>query len=245
MGMKGPTLSVDPQGDWAPGLQKARLYEQLLLDIILGELKPMSILDEKVLATRYAGGVAGIRDALGRLALEGLVVRRPRVGTIVAPLDIAEIVHAFEVRHMLESRTAALAARKATPNDVLAITHAFDNAEVAVSKGDFRAMLSMDREFHRAVAFATHNPTLARFVITLQNVATRFWIWQMEKQTPEDQLKDVALHRALGSAIAAGDVMGAERAAAYLIGEPPSSQTNSAAAPLTESFYNGPLITLS
>jgi DNA-binding GntR family transcriptional regulator len=226
--MKGPACSVEPHGDWAPGLQKARLYEQLLLDIILGELKPMSILDEKALATRYAGGVAGIRDALGRLALEGLVVRRPRVGTMVAPLDIAEIVQAFEVRHMLESRTAALAARKATPKDVLAITHAFDKAEAAIDRGDFRAMLGMDRDFHRAVAFATHNPTLARFVITLQNVATRYWIWQMEKQSPEDQLKDVALHKALGAAIAAGDVVGAESAAACLIGEAPNSPTSSA-----------------
>jgi DNA-binding GntR family transcriptional regulator len=147
---------------------------------------------------------------------------------MVAPLDIAEIVQAFEVRHMLESRTAALAARKATPKDVLAITHAFDKAEAAIDRGDFRAMLGMDRDFHRAVAFATHNPTLARFVITLQNVATRYWIWQMEKQSPEDQLKDVALHKALGAAIAAGDVVGAESAAACLIGEAPNSPTSSA-----------------
>ena len=53
-----------------------------------------------------------MREALGRLALEGLVVRRPRVGTVVAPLDIREIEDAFQVRHMLEARTAALAAQK-------------------------------------------------------------------------------------------------------------------------------------
>ena len=222
-GMKGPANSVEPHGDWAPGLQKARLYEQILLDIILGELQPMQVLDEKSLAVRYAGGVAGVRDALGRLALEGLVMRRPRVGTIVAPLDIGEIEHAFEVRHMLEGRTAALAARNARADDVAAIVHAFDGAEAAIAAGDFRTMLAMDRAFHRAVAFATQNPTLARFVISLQNVATRFWIWEMEKQTPEDQLKDVALHRALGAAIVARDAAGAEAAAALLVGDPPSA----------------------
>lgn len=221
--MKGPANSVASDGDWAPGLQKARIYEQILLDIILGELPPMRVLDEKALAVRYAGGIAGVRDALGRLALEGLVVRRPRVGTVVAPLDIREIEQAFEVRYMLEGHTAALAAKNAKAGDIAAITRAFDGAEAAIAAADFRTMLSMDRTFHRAVAMATYNPTLARFVISLQNVATRYWIWEMEKQSPADQLKDVSLHRALGAAIIAHDPVGAEAAAAKLVGEPPSA----------------------
>jgi DNA-binding GntR family transcriptional regulator len=221
--MKGPRNSVSSDGDWAPGLQKARIYEQLLLDIILGELPPMGVLDEKVLVADYAAGLAGVRDALGRLALEGLVVRRPRVGTVVAPLDIREIEQAFEVRHMLEGHTAALAAKNAKAEDIAVITTAFDDAEAAIAAADFRAMLSMDRIFHRAVAQATYNPTLARFVISLQNVATRFWIWEMEKQSPEDQLKDLSLHRTLGAAIAAHDPIAAESAAAKLVGDPPSA----------------------
>jgi DNA-binding GntR family transcriptional regulator len=211
--MKGPDNSV-VDGDWAPGLLKARVYEQLLLDIILGELAPMSVLDERVLAARYTAGLAGVR--------EGMVVRRPRVGTVVAPLDIREIEQAFEVRHMLEARTAGLAARNATADDIAAITSAFDGAEVAIAGADFRAMLAMDRAFHRAVAAATHNPTLARFVVSLQNVATRFWIWAMEKQSPEDQLEDVRLHRQLAATIASRDAPAAEAAAQRLVGEPPS-----------------------
>ena len=221
--MKGPANSVARGGDWAAGLQKTRIYEQILLDIILAELPPMQVLDEKVLAARYTGGISGVRDALGRLALEGMVVRRPRVGTVVAPMDIREIEHAFEVRNMLEGRTAALAARNARPEDVAAITQAFEGAEAAIEAADFRAMLAMDRNFHRAVAFATNNPTLARFVVALQNVATRYWIWAMEKQSPEDQLKDVALHRAVAAAIAAHDPAAAEAAAVKLVGDPPGA----------------------
>lgn len=219
--MKGPDNSV-VDGDWAPGLLKARVYEQLLLDIILGELAPMSVLDEKALAARYAAGLAGIREALGRLALEGMVVRRPRVGTVVAPLDIREIEQAFEVRHLLESRTAGLAAKNATASDIAAVASAFDGAEAVVAAGDFRTLLAMDRSFHRAVAFATHNWTLARYVVSLQNVATRFWIWAMEKQSADAQLEDIRLHRALAGMIAARDVAGAEAAADRLVGEPPS-----------------------
>jgi len=221
--MKGPASSIARHGGWAPGLEKARLYEQILLDVILGELGPMTVLDEKALAARYAGGVAGVREALSRLALEGLVIRRPRVGTVVAPLDIREIEQAFEVRHMLEARTAALAARNASSADIAAISTAFDGAEAAIEAADFRAMLAMDRTFHRAVALATGNATLARFIVTLENVATRFWIWEMEKQSREDQLNDVALHRALATAIAERDLLGAEQAASKLVGEPPSA----------------------
>lgn len=221
--MKGPANSVARHGDWSACLQKARLYEHVLLDIILGELAPMSVLDEKALAARYAGGVAGVREALSRLALEGLVIRRPRVGTVVAPLDIREVEQAFEVRAMLEARTAALAAKKASPEDIAAITRAFDGAEAAIEAADFRAMLAMDRHFHLAVAMATGNPTLARFVVSLQNIATRFWIWEMEKQSPEDQMKDVTLHRALAAAIAERDPVSAEAAAAKLVGDPPSA----------------------
>ena len=221
--LKGPETSVGADGDWSPGLLRFHAYEKLLTDIILGELAPMSVLDERVLAARYAIGVAGVRDALGRLALEGLVVRRPRVGTIVAPLDLREIENAFQVRHMLEARTAGLAAQKASEADLVAITCAFDGAEAAIAGGDVRAMLVMDRNFHKAVAKATHNPMLARFVVSLQNIATRFWIFAMERQSPAEQLADVDLHRELARCIAERDGAAAEAAADRLVGDPPSA----------------------
>ena len=220
---KGPDTSVSQDGDWSQGLLKARIYEQILLDIILGELRPLGVLDEKALAIRYAAGLSGVREALGRLALEGLVVRRPRVGTMVAPLDMREIEQAFQVRHMLEARTAALAAQKASQADIEAITSAFDGAEAAIAAGNFRAMLAMDRVFHRAVAAATQNLVLSRYVISLQNVATRFWVYAMEKQSPAEQLEDVDLHRLLAGAIAARNPEAAEAAAAKLVGDPPSA----------------------
>lgn len=216
-------MEQDPIGDWAPGLQKAKTYEQLLLDIILGELPPGGLIDERKLSLRYGVGLAGVREALGRLALEGLVVRRPRVGTMVAALDLREIEQAFEVRHMLEARCAGLAARNARAADVTVIVAAFEGAEEAIAAGDFRAMLAMDRTFHRAVAYATQNPTLARYLISLQNIATRFWIYAMEKQNPDEQLADVVLHRAVAAAIAEHDEAAAEAAMARIVGEPPSA----------------------
>ena len=100
--------------EWSPQLLKSRLYGQLLVDIIIGQLAPGERLDEQALAKRYGGGLAGIREALARLALEGLVLRRARVGTMVAPLDLMEAREAFEARALIEMECAGLAARNAS-----------------------------------------------------------------------------------------------------------------------------------
>ena len=141
----------------------------------------------------------------------------------MAPLDISEIEHVFAVRAMLESRAVALAAGKHKQKDVAPIATAFDGAERAIAAGDLRALLLMDHGFHRAVAAATHNPPLARVLISLLNHATRFWIWQMARQLPDEQARDVVLHRAMAQAILTRDAAAAETLCLQLIGEPPSA----------------------
>ena len=207
---------------WAPELQKTRVYEALLTDIVLGDLPPGAVLVERALAARRGWGLAGVRDALGRLALEGLIVRRPRVGATVAPLDVREIEEAFEVRRLLDARAAGLAARNARTADVEALTTAFDGAEAAVARADLRALVEMDRAFHRAVAAATHNALLARWLVHVHDTAARWWVFAMARQDPAEQLADVRLHRDLAAAIAGGGVREAEAAMARLIGDPPS-----------------------
>ncbi len=201
---------------------KARLYDRLLVDIVMGDLAPGEPVDERRMAKRYDVGLAPVREALGRLALEGLIVRRPRVGATVAVIDLKAVEQAFEVRRLLEGRSAALAAQNASAATAARIHACFDGAEAAVAAGDTRALIGMDRAFHAAVAEATGNPLLARYLISLQTLAARFWVQAMGRQTPEDQLADVALHRDLAQCIAERDAPAAEAAMARLIGDPPS-----------------------
>lgn len=208
--------------DWAPSLLRTQVYESLVIDIVTGVLRPGDLVLERALAERRGWGLAGVREALARLALEGLVVRHARVGTVVAPLDRAEVEQAFEVRRLLDARSAGLAARHATPADIAALQAAFDGAEAAIDRGDARALIIMDRAFHRAVARATHNAMLARWLGQLWTAAARWWVFAMGEQDPADQLADVRLHRDLAAAIAAGDAAEAEAAMARLIGDPPS-----------------------
>ncbi|MDR3507155.1 MAG: GntR family transcriptional regulator, partial [Caulobacteraceae bacterium] len=214
-----PAESVaSPFEDWSPELQKARVYEQILLDIILGELPPGGRLDEQALVRRYDAGLAGVRDALGRLALEGLVVRKSRAGTTVAPLDIIEIRQAYEARGLIEPHCAALAAANASSEDVAELRTAFNGAEASIRARDCRAMVAMDQRFHAALARAGRNQTLARIIIPLHHKAARFWIYSMADDTDEERIAEIERHRILAEFIARGDVDGARDAVAGVLG---------------------------
>lgn len=209
--------------DWSPALQKSRVYEQILLDIILGELAPGGRLDEQSLVRRYGAGLAGVRDALGRLALEGLVVRRARSGTTVAPLDIIEVRQSFEARALIEPHCAALAALHATPDDVNALLRAFDGALDAVRQKDRRALVAMDQQFHLAIALASRNATLARIILPLQHKMARYWVYSMNDDTDEDIFAEIGRHQAVADRVAAGDAEGARAAMAAMNGVPEAS----------------------
>jgi DNA-binding GntR family transcriptional regulator len=206
---------VTPRLDeWSPRLLKSRLYQRLLVDIIIGALPPNDQLDENALAKRYGGGLAGIREALARLALEGLVVRRARVGTSVAPLDIAGAREAFEARRLVEVHCAGLAAAHASDEEIAGIRATLDGGEVAVEQDDQRALAAMDEAFHVAVAAASGNRTLAKMVVSLHHQTARYWLYAMRGPDSSDGIAALNEHRALADAIASRNV---ERARAEMV----------------------------
>ena len=203
---------------WAPELAKAKVYEQILLDVILGVLPPGAKLDEQDLAKRYDCGLAGVRDALGRLALEGLVVRRPRAGTTVAPLDLVDVRQAFEALRLIEPHCASLAAGNAGADDIAALRAAFDGAPRRPAPAIAAPWSAMDQQFHAAVARATRNQTLAKIVIPLQHQAARFWIYSMVQDTEAERLSEIERHFGVIECIARHDPEAAHDAMLNLLG---------------------------
>ena len=226
--------------DWSPELQKAKVYEQILLDIILGQLAPGARLDEQELVKRYQAGLAGVRDALGRLALEGLVIRRARSGTTVSPLDIIEVRQAFEACGLIEPHCAALAAINADDEEVALITRAFDGGEDAVRRRDHRALVAMDQHFHASVAIASGNTTLARILIPLQHKATRFWAYAMNDDGPDAQIAELQRHRAVAARIAKRDAEGAREAMMAALGISADSVNRVAGNPVVSTTQSPP-----
>src|SRR5258708_4407503 len=116
--LKGPV--AQRLDEWSPSLLKSRLYGQILVDIIIGQLAPGKRRDEQELTQRYDGGRAGVREALARLGREGLVQRGAGVGPIVAPLDLIAAREAFEARPLIEGGCARRAAVNATASEIAA-----------------------------------------------------------------------------------------------------------------------------
>jgi DNA-binding GntR family transcriptional regulator len=226
-----PRANDNRLDEWSPQLLKSRLYGQLLIDIIVGRLAPGERLDEQDLVKRYGGGLAGIREALARLALEGLVLRRARVGTMVAPLDLMEAREAFAARALVEVECAGLAARLATDADIAAIRATLEEGEAAIAKNDARALAVMDEAFHVAVATASHNRVLAKMVMTLHHQTARFWLVTMREPSLEESRLALDQHRALADAIAAHDVERAQDAMREALGDFPADVKRAWTAP--------------
>ena len=208
--------------EWSPRLLKSRLYSRILVDIIIGALAPGEQLDENVLAQRYGGGLAGIREALARLALEGLVVRRARVGTSVAPLDLSGAREAFEARCLIEVQCACLAAQRATEEEIAAIRATLADGETAVRDDDQAALAAMDEAFHVAVATASHNRSLAKMVVSLHHQTARYWLYAMREPGDNDGMAALNEHRALAETIASRDVEKARARMLKVLGDFPS-----------------------
>ena len=208
--------------EWSPRLLKSRLYQRILVDIIIGALAPGEQLDENALAKRYGGGLAGIREALARLALEGLVVRRARVGTSVAPLDLMGAREAFEARCLIEVHCAGLAAAHASDEEIAAIRAALDEGETAVEGNDQAALAAMDEAFHVAVAAASGNRALAKMVVTLHHQTARYWLYAMRGPASEDGMVALNEHRSLADAIASRNVERARTEMLKVLGDFPA-----------------------
>jgi DNA-binding GntR family transcriptional regulator len=208
--------------EWSPRLLKSRLYGRILVDIIIGALAPGEQLDENILAKRYGGGLAGIREALARLSLEGLVVRRARVGTSVAPLDLAGAREAFEARCLVEVQCAGLAAQRASDEEIAAIRATMEDGEAAVRDNDQAALAAMDEAFHVAVASASHNRALAKMVVSLHHQTARYWLYAMRELGDSDGMAALNEHRALAEAIASRDAEKARTQMMKVLGDFPS-----------------------
>jgi DNA-binding GntR family transcriptional regulator len=141
-----------------------RVANDLRAGILHGRLAAGARLGEVELAERLGVSRTPVREALTRLAAEGLVEIVPNRGARVATWTVAELEGVFDLRVSLEPRLAGLAAGAATDADVAALDELAHRMIAVGSPGprqDLDALVPLNRAFHdRLVALADH-PTLA------------------------------------------------------------------------------------
>jgi DNA-binding FadR family transcriptional regulator len=208
------------------------IARELGIAILAGRFRPGDILDGEVSSSeRLAVSRTAYREAVRILAAKGLVEARPKVGTRVSAasrwhlLDPDILVwifdsapsprlleSLFELRRVVESAAAGLAASRRTTGQLRAMRAALET--MAASTLESEAGRRADMEFHATLLEATANP----FMISLSSgVSAAIDATTMLKQRTGPLRDPMADHLRVYDAVAGRDAPGAERAMRELI----------------------------
>jgi len=161
----------------APVTLGERAYELIRLDILTFRLRPGEKTSERLLAKRYALGIAAVRAALPRLMQEGFVEKSADRGTLIAPLTLRGVRDLYQMRYLLEPEAAKLAAERGMGAAHIARLDRLRDVCESFSWTDENEALTQvllaNRDFNSAIADSTGNALLARTIRHLQNLSLR------------------------------------------------------------------------
>ena len=184
-----------------------KAYHLIKEKIITLELAPSAVIDERALMQELGLGRTPIREALQRLAAEGLVNIVPRRGMFVADISITDLQKIFEVRMCLEGFCARLAAQRITEEQIAQMEAMLQELE-QVQNEDVRALMSIDERFHALLYQAADNEFLAETLSRLYALSLRLWYLVLYRLG--DVREAIEQHQGIADALKAGD---GERAA--------------------------------
>ncbi|MSP67258.1 MAG: GntR family transcriptional regulator [Alphaproteobacteria bacterium] len=214
-----PPVGRGPGAGWPKGSGSAHVFAAIHDAILTLDLRPGEDLDEASLVARFGVSRTPIREALIRLAGEGLVVLLPNRGARVAPIDLANIRGFFEALELCQRAVTRWAALRHRGADLLRID-ATMAAFAAAADGDARDLGDLNRTFHNAIAAACGNVHIAAAYGRLLDEGIRLSRLALTYEAPlqadrhEHLARIVAQHRRLAASIRAQDADGAEALAA-------------------------------
>jgi DNA-binding GntR family transcriptional regulator len=150
-------------------------YSAVKRRIITMRYRPGEYLNEARIGDDLGIGRTPVHQALDRLRLEGMVDIIPRKGVIVRPVSLDEVLELIEIRLVNEPYCAALAARRATSEEIAAMQAVLTRTDEHIPTHDLEALMDLDREFHMGISRAAKNRVLAELLLQLHERSLRFW----------------------------------------------------------------------
>jgi len=190
-------------------------YRAVEEQIVTLRLKPGDVLSEQMLSANLRFGRTPIREALQRLAREGLVTILPRKGILVSDLNPRTQLLVLEVRRELERLLSRAGAERASAEQRAQLIRIADGMDRAAKTNDDMAFMRLDREMNALVVEAAHNDYAARSMKLLQGLSRRFWY--MHYREAADLPLCARLHANQARAIAKGNAEQASRASDKLM----------------------------
>ncbi|MDX2030498.1 MAG: GntR family transcriptional regulator [Blastocatellia bacterium] len=189
-----------------------QVYDYLRTEIVEGRLSPGERISPEELSERLKVSKMPIKEAIERLAGEGLLEVQSRRGTFVSRLDPQELAETFEVRCALEVLAGKLAVRHFAKADIDQLRQLIAAMEKSTAKSDVRAHLEQNAEFHELIVLRSGNGKLLetyrrlRTPIHLAGIHSRTddWVARVAREQRE--------HRAIVRALEQRDPAAVEQA---------------------------------
>ena len=183
--------------------------------IVTLQVAPGAVVSETELSQLLGIGRTPIREALQRLAREGLVAILPRRGIIVSEINVKKQLRLLEVRREVERLIARSAARRATDVERARLRELADRFEKSAKVNDDVTFMRTDREFNTLCSSASHNEFAAGAMGLMHSLSRRFWYIHYKQAA--DMPLTAKLHADIARAIAEGNAERAARAADRLL----------------------------
>jgi DNA-binding GntR family transcriptional regulator len=185
-----------------------RVYDHLRTEILEGRLEPGAELIEVALAEQLGVSRGPLREAIGRLAAEGLVTVSPRRGAVVRSLSKEEFLELYQVREALERMAVQLAVPRLTDEQFAELASLNEAMEAHAARNEVESFFEANLAFHARLLEASGNGKLEELYRQLLGQLGRY---RLRSLTLRGNLKrSVAEHKAILRAARRGD---AERAA--------------------------------
>ena len=152
------------------GQEATNLLRQMLLD---GRFTPGERLGEDRIAAELGISRPPLREALHRLAQEGLLEKRRSGGYQPRELRREEVEDAIAIRAMLESHAASLAAQRAGQEALKALRDNLEAFHKAGAAGDIPRLIELNSAFHATLRRAAASPLLAHLLGELDGIVER------------------------------------------------------------------------
>jgi len=170
-----------PRAALPSGSLTEQAYRALEEQIVTLKLAPGAVISEAVLSKRLKIGRTPIREALQRLARENLVRSIPHRGTFVTDVNITDLARITEVRVVLESHAASLAAERLSVNDRESLTMLLEVLEEGPAL-DQRELMRLDQQIHRQIYRAARNSFLEATLEQYFNLSLRLWYLVLDRE---------------------------------------------------------------
>jgi DNA-binding GntR family transcriptional regulator len=181
----------------------SQAYRAIEERIVTLELEPGAAVSEAFLSRQLGIGRTPVREALHRLAREGLVWISPRRGIYVSDIRIDAQLRLLEVRRALERLMAARAARNAGSAERAEFAEIAAAMRAVAGANDDVAFLRLDARFNRRLAEVAGNEFAAAAMGLMAGRSRRFWYRYYESLA--DLPHTARLHADMAAAIADGN----------------------------------------